>query len=345
MLPAACLKALSIRLSSSSRSDQASAATQAGPPSAPSSSYPRSTPACSASGMRSASACGSHTARSSGSSGRMFSRGACARVSASNWVELRIARSVSWRMCCSACAVSCGRVLAWARCTCMLSPASGVRSWCAASATKRSCSAISCLRRPSRPSMAWVSGSTSIGMSGPDTGLRSRWLSSSRRTAGCSRRRPTRTPCQTSASSEQVSSSSVGNISIRISRARRWRSFRVSATEIVRRSLASHADGTIRLATRTGVPSAMRSSRSATRPSVAGASCAGIGCALWLITPWSRLRTSKNTRPSLLYSSRRRACSGSGRLAPASLTALARPSVSSFRSMSWTWLEYLSISR
>ncbi|MCW0416217.1 hypothetical protein NB689_001971 [Xanthomonas sacchari] len=69
--------------------------------------------------------------------------------------------------------------------------------------------------------MAWVSGTISTGMSGPDTGLRSRWLSSSRRTAGSSMRRPTRTPCQTSTSSEQVSSSSVGSISTRISRARR----------------------------------------------------------------------------------------------------------------------------
>ena len=87
-----------------------------------------------------------------------------ARASASNWLTVWVARMLErpiWRRdCLRSSALVPSR---WARSACMRRPASGVLSWCAASARKRFWVAIESFRRSSRSFTEDTSGATSSG--------------------------------------------------------------------------------------------------------------------------------------------------------------------------------------
>jgi hypothetical protein len=101
-----------------------------------------------------------------------------ARAMASNWLTMCAARCVDSAICRSECFIDAGspRPLSISRAAssaCMRRPASGVLSWCAASARKWRCVAMVRSSRSSRSLMAVTSGATSSGTSATASGLRS----------------------------------------------------------------------------------------------------------------------------------------------------------------------------
>ena len=111
-----------------------------------------------------------------------------ARASASSWLTVWVARMLERPICRSDCFKSSALAPSrWARSACMRNPASGVLSWCAASARKRFCVAIESFRRSSRPLTDDTRGATSNGTACASSGLKSsglrarmrssRWLS------------------------------------------------------------------------------------------------------------------------------------------------------------------------
>ena len=100
-----------------------------------------------------------------------------ARAKASNWFTVWVARMLErpmWRSDC----LSSSALAPWrcARSACMRSPASGVLSWCAASAKKRFWVEIESLRRSSKSLTEDTSGATSKGTASTSSGLRSSGL-------------------------------------------------------------------------------------------------------------------------------------------------------------------------
>jgi hypothetical protein len=100
-----------------------------------------------------------------------------ARAIASSWLTMCAARWLPWR---SAAACASGFGSPWPRSisrsassACMRRPASGVFSWCAASARKWRCALMDWSSRCSRSLMALTSGATSSGTSRSAMGLRS----------------------------------------------------------------------------------------------------------------------------------------------------------------------------
>ena len=97
-----------------------------------------------------------------------------ARARASSWLTVCVARMLErpiWRKDCFK-----SSALAFSRCArsaCMRSPASGVLSWCAASARKRFWVAMESFRRNSRSFTDDTSGTTSSGTASTSSGLRS----------------------------------------------------------------------------------------------------------------------------------------------------------------------------
>jgi len=186
-------------------------------------------------GTKSRTVSRANSARSTASAGRDRCL-ASARAIASNWLTMCAARSLACAMCCSE------RFSAFGSCSpasisrcassaCMRSPASGVFSWCAASARKCFCELIESSSRPSRSLIALTSGATSSGTSRSANGLRS-WLSR-RRMRCCSSFSGLmpRASANHTSSTASGSTTNCGTITpLMISVARRWRRSIVSAT-------------------------------------------------------------------------------------------------------------------
>ncbi len=184
------------------------------------SSRPRSTPACNARGTSSAVSSRASWRRSSGRRSWAFADSGSARASVSSWLirwALRTALSCTR---CRRCTSSGSLASRKANSVWLLSPASGVRSWCAASLMKRFCTATLCCTSVRSVLMARASARTSGGAALIWIGARS--LAARPSTCRCkavSGARPARMPAPTIIVINSIRPESGSTMSSRICRA------------------------------------------------------------------------------------------------------------------------------
>ena len=135
-----------------------------------------------------------------------------ARANASSWLTVCVARMLAWPMCrnelfnCSASVSRC------ARSACMRRPASGVLSWCAASARKRRWVDSDALSRLSRSLTESTSGTTSSGTPVSSSGLMSSGLRARMRFSSCASGLMPRTSASHTSSTASGSVTNCGTI-------------------------------------------------------------------------------------------------------------------------------------
>lgn len=217
-----------------------------------------------------------------------------ARASESSWFTVWVARTLARPICLSDCLSS--SALAPSRCArsaCMRRPASGVLSWCAASARKRFCVWIESLSLSSSSLTDDTSGTTSSGTDDSSSGLRSPGRRSRMRASTTDSGLMPRT------SASQISSTASGRIAncgsstpLMISVASTDCFSRVSATCSSAGSASLSGPASQSEATRTDLPR-ISPLRSVTTPGTGGSSELGCGTsgsplssAPWLSSTW-----------------------------------------------------------
>ena len=154
-----------------------------------------------------------------------------ARASASNWLTVCVARMLARPICLSEFFSSSASVSRCARSACMRKPASGVLSWCAASAKKRFCVVSDSFRRLSKSLIEETRGATSSGTALSSSALMSSGLRARMRFSSSARGLMPRTSASHTSSTASGSVTNCGTITpLTISVASVLRFSSVSAT-------------------------------------------------------------------------------------------------------------------